>query len=261
MSTTTWPITLAAEYLVVLFLMVARTGALLLSAPIFGARVVPPANKIALAIALSVLLLPNVVQRAVVPPTFSHLLLAIGKEIAIGLLAGFVVTMLYGALQMAASFASVQIGFGFSSTVDTTFTEQTPVLDHLFTGLATLIFLSANFHHQFLAGIQGLFDAVPPNTLALSQVSPDGLVALSTQMFIVAVRIVLPLLAALLLTEIALGIMSRTAPQMNVFFVGMPVKIAIGIFAIIVMLPFVVNVMELLFGGIARDMTVILHYR
>ncbi|MCL4533668.1 MAG: flagellar biosynthetic protein FliR [Bacteroidetes bacterium] len=252
---------LTPSYLVVLFLMVVRMGALLLTTPILGARTVPAMTKIGLAIVLSFVLLPSTAGSAVLPPTFGHLLVAIGKETAIGLLAGFAVTLLFSSLQIVATLAGVQLGFGFSSTVDVTYTGQSPVLDHLFTGMATLIFLSGNFHHQFLIGVQRLFEMMPPNAFSFYRISPEGLVLLSANMFLVAVRIVLPLLGALLLTEIAMAVMARTAPQMNVFFVGMPVKIGIGIFAIMVMLPFVINRIEALFGDTATAMALILRYQ
>lgn len=252
---------LTPNYLVILFLMVVRLGALLLTTPVFGARTVPAMTKIGLAIVLSFILLPTTAEDAVLPPTFGHLIVAIGKELAVGLLAGFTVTLLFGSLQIAATLAGIQIGFGFSNTIDTTYSAQTPVLDHLFTGLATLIFLTGNFHHPFIAGIQALFDAMPPNAFSIYRISPDGLVTLSANMFLVAARIVLPLLGAMLLTDVALAVIARTAPQMNVFFVGMPIKIAIGIFIIMTMLPFVVNTVESLFGQMATDMALILRYR
>ncbi len=252
---------LTPNYLVVMFLMVVRLGAMLLTTPILGARTVPAPGKIGLAIVLSFVLLPSAAPQAVLPPTFGHLLLAIGKETAVGLLAGFAVTLLFSSLQLVASLAGVQLGFGFSSTVDVTYTGQSPVLDHLFTGMATLIFLTGNFHHQFLIGAGHLFQTMPPNAFSFYSISPEGLVVLSANMFVIALRMVLPLLGALLLTEIALGVMARTAPQMNVFFVGMPVKIGIGIFAIMVMLPFVIGRIEALFGETAAAMALILRYQ
>ncbi len=251
-------LSLTPNYFTILFLMVVRVSAMLLTTPILGSRTVPAMSKVGLSVLLSFILLSTTAPKAVVPPTFGHLMVAIGKELLVGMLAGFAVTLVYAALQLVASLAGVQIGFGFSNTVDTTYGGQTPVLDHLFTGLATLIFLTGNFHHQFLIGTQALFDILPPNGFSFFSISPEGLVALSANMFLVAGQVVLPLVGALLLADLALGIMARTAPQMNVFFIGMPIKIAIGIFAIVVMLPFVVNRIELLFGRMVNDMVLIL---
>lgn len=245
--------------LVILFLMVVRVAALLMTTPILGARTVPSVTKIALAIILSLVLLPTVAN-AVVPPTFGHLIIAIGKEVVVGLLAGFAITLLYTSLQVGASLVGIQIGFGFSSTIDANFAGQSPVLDHLFTGMATLIFLSGNFHLQFLRGVQGIFDILPPNAFSLARLTPDGLVSLSANMFLSATRMVLPLVGALLLTDVALGIMARTAPQMNVFFVGMPIKIGLGIFAIVLVLPFLVSNIEGLFGQMTSDIALILRF-
>lgn len=249
---------LTPAYVTILFLMVVRVSALLLTTPILGSRTVPAMTKIGLSVLLSFILLATTAPKAVIPPSFGHLIIAIGKELLVGVLAGFAVTLVYAALQLVASLAGVQIGFGFSNTVDANYGGQTPVLDHLFTGMATLIFLAGNFHHQFLIGTQALFDVLPPNGFSLFSISSDGLVALSANMFLIAGQVVLPLVGALLLADLALGIMARTAPQMNVFFVGMPIKIALGIFAIAVMLPFVVNRIEQLFGRTVNDMIMIL---
>ncbi|MCL5961047.1 MAG: flagellar biosynthetic protein FliR [Chloroflexi bacterium] len=253
--------TLSPSYLIVLFLMVVRISALLMTTPILGARTVPAMSKIGLAILVSFILLPTTFSDAVVPSSFGYLIIAIGKELAVGLLAGFAVTLLYTSMQVVSSLAGIQMGFGFSGTIDVNYAGQAPVLDHLFSGLATLIFLSGNFHHTFLMGVQGLFDMMPPNAFSLARISPEGLISLSANMILVAVRIILPLLGAFLLTDVALGVLARTAPQMNVFFVGMPIKIAIGFIAIMVMLPFLVSKIDWLFGQTANDMALILRYR
>ncbi len=261
MTTTGGLASLTPDYLVVMFLMVVRVSAMLLTVPILGTRTVPAPTKIGMALVLCLVLLPMTAPSATLPPTFFHLLVAIGKETLVGILAGFSITLLQAALQLVATIAGVQIGFGFSGTVDANFAGQSPVLDHLFTGLALLIFLSGNFHHQMIIGMQQLFSLMPPNNFSLLRISPEGLIVLSTNMFLVALRIVLPLLGVLLLTELALGIMARTAPQMNVFFVGMPAKMAIGIFAIMVMLPFVVARTEALFAQTASAMAFVLRYQ
>ncbi len=249
---------LTPGYLTVLVLMVMRVSAMLLTSPILGSRTVPAMTKVGLAMVLAFVLLPITAPGTTVPETFAQLMVAMGKEIAIGLLAGFAVTLLFTSLQLVASLAGVQIGFGFSGTIDANTAGQAPVLDHLFTGIATLIFLTGNFHHQFLIGVQHLFSTMPPNGFSFLSISPSGLIELSANMFVAAMRMVLPLLGALLLTDLALGVLSRTAPQMNIFFVGMPVKIGIGIFALMIMLPFVVRGIEFLFSGIVNDMVLIL---
>lgn len=258
MGPTAGVLNLTPNYLTILVLMVVRVSAMLLTTPVLGARTVPAMTKIGLALVLSFVLLPLAAPNAVVPETFAHLVFALGKEIAIGLLAGLAVTLIYASLQIVASLAGTQIGFGFSGTVDINASSQASVLDHLFTGVATLIFLTGNFHHQFLIGMQALFDIMPPNAFSFFSITPSGLINLSASMFLAALRIVLPLLGALLLTDMALGVLARTAPQMNVFFVGMPMKIGIGIFALIVMMPFVVRSIEILFGGLVNDMVLIL---
>jgi len=250
--------TLSSSYAIILFLMTVRTSALLLTTPIFGARTVPSVTKIGLALVLSLVLLPTTAAHAIAPESFGSLLVAIGKETLVGLLAGLAVTLLYATLQIVATLASQQIGFGFAGTVDIEFAGQSPILDHLFTGMATLVFLTGNFHHLFLMGIQRLFDAMPLGAFSFSRTSPEALVRLSADMFLVAVQIVLPLVGALLLTEVALGVISKTAPQMNVFFVGMPIKIAVGILAIILVMPFVVDRTETLFGNVAQAMALVI---
>lgn len=257
----TAPFSLTPDVLAVMFLMSVRISALFLTIPVFSSRAVPVMTKVGLAIVISVVLLPTTAPNAVVPETLGHLAIAVGKELVVGVLAGFAVSLLFASLNVAASIAGIEVGFGFSNTIDLTYSGQSTALDQLFTGMAALIFLTGNFHHPFLAGVQGLFDVMPPNAFSLYRVSQQGLVELSANMFLVALRIVLPLMGALLLTEVAMGIIARTAPQMNVFFVGLPIKIALGIIALIIMLPFVVNGIEGLLSHMSRDMALILRYR
>lgn len=261
MATSGFALNLNTNNLIVLFLMAMRIGSLLLTTPIFGARTVPPMIKIGLSLVLAFVLLPTIASDAVIPQSLGQTVIAIGKELLVGLLAGFAVTLVFTSLQIGAGIAGVQIGFGFSSTVDTTFSGQSPVLDHLFTGVATLLFLVTNLHHPFLLGVRGLFDVIPVNSLAVTKLSAESLIGMSASMFVASVRIVFPLVGALLLTDIAMAVIARTAPQMNIFFVGMPIKVAIGFLALIVLLPFLATNIENLFNGLARDMILILRYR
>ena len=103
--------------------------------------------------------------------------------------------------------------------------------------LAGLIFLAIDGHHMLILGIQQTLDLVPVGTLNLSGPMVEQLIRLTSGVFVASVRIALPVMAALLLADIALGLMSRTLPQMNVFIVGMPVKLFVGFIVVLFTLP------------------------
>ncbi|HJN93691.1 MAG TPA: flagellar biosynthetic protein FliR, partial [Dehalococcoidia bacterium] len=100
-----------------------------------------------------------------------------------------------------------------------------------------LIFFLVNAHHQVIAGLFGTFDILPLNTFSGDELNITAMIQISAQMFISAVQIALPIVAALFMTDVALAVIARTMPQLNVLIVGMPVKIAVGLLMLMTALP------------------------
>jgi len=137
-----------------------------------------------------------------------------------------------------------------ANIVDPTTSEQLPLLGELNNIIALLIFLAINAHHWFLRAIVDSFQIVPPFSFQFSGSLMDQLVVLGGNMFIIAIKVGAPVIAALFLTTVAFGVAARAVPQMNIFFVAMPLKILVGLLFFGFSLPYMSSYMKLVFAGL-----------
>ena len=243
------------------FLVWVRASTLLLAAPMFGMRLIPPPLKLALGLLLAALLTPLLPVASPAPAVFSRFLLGVAQEVLAGLLLAFAVTLIFGATQFAGALLGLQFGFSLANVVDPTLTGQETVIGQFYAILTGLVFFTINGHHLILIGLARSFEVAPPHALALLR--PDSavvpaLLSLTAGLFAAALRIAMPITGALLLADVAMAIMSRSAPQMNVYFVGLPIKILIGFAALLLALPLAAGTVERLMSGIVRDMLLLL---
>ncbi len=253
------PATFPPNYFGNLFLVFVRVGAMLFSAPLLSGRTVPSMLKIGLALLLAFLLVPvNQAHFVEVPFEWVPLTLLSLKELGVGVIVGFVANLVFNAMQLAGQFLGLQIGFSLANVLDPIFSQSVSILDQLYTMLAGLIFLAIDGHHMLILGIQQTLDLVPIGTLNISGAMVQQLIVLTGGVFVAAVRIALPIIAALLLADIALGLVSRTLPQMNVFIVGMPVKLFVGFFVLLATLPSVNNLAADMFRQSYIDLQTVL---
>jgi flagellar biosynthesis protein FliR len=228
----------SAQFLYVL----ARLSAAIAVTPIFGARAVPSQAKIGLALLLSLVVLP--LQQAPKGPAPANLLVfaaTIGSEVLVGLALGIGVMLVLQAVEMGASLVGVQIGFGLAGVIDPLSGAQSGAMEQFYRLVATLVFFAVNGHHLVIAGLVLSFRVVEAGSADLSVIAGDRAIAFFTSLFVIALRVALPVTIALLLTDLVLGIMGRAVPQLNVLVVGMDVKIAAGLFVLVVSMPLMVG--------------------
>ncbi|HWR07524.1 flagellar biosynthetic protein FliR [Sporomusa sp.] len=246
--------TLLQNQLGLFLLIFARISGIFSSAPIFGARNVPTTVKAGLSLIISYILLPLLIRPDFNSPDafLPYIALVIG-EFLIGLILGFACSFIFYGIQMAGSLLDTQIGFGMVNVLDPQFGQQVPLVGNFKYILALLVFLASNGHHLFLAAVFQSFKLIP---VSLGVFRPDManiVVDMVAGIFIIALKISLPVLVSLLLTDVALGILARTMPQMNIFVVGVPGKIIVGIFVLSLALPFYIGFLEVVFNGTFRD--------
>lgn len=214
-----------AGLLVGFLLALVRVSAWLLIVPPFATRAIPPMAKIGIAAAVA---LP--VAGRMVPQTeiieLGPLLAAIVLNVAIGVALGFVVYLLFAAVQAAGELIDLFGGFTVAPAFDPFSNAQSSTFGRFYQLLATTLLFVINGHILLLEGFLSSFDAIGATGPSLTDLS-DNLAGAVATFFIAAVEIAAPLLAALFLTEVALGLLSRAAPQMNVFILGFPIKIMI----------------------------------
>ncbi|MFS8523491.1 MAG: flagellar biosynthetic protein FliR [Limnochordales bacterium] len=228
-------------------IILMRGGGLLLAMPLFGGPGVPPHVQIGLA-SLTALLLFPVVEPAAAPVEVLELLLVVAQELAVGLAMGFVVSLFFYALQVAGHLMDVPIGFGMVNVLDPHFGGQVPILGQFLNVLAVLVFFSINGHHAVLLAFAESYALIPVGGAAWSGAVAEVVVRIVSAAFTLGVRIAVPVMAAAFLTDVALGIVNRAVPQINVFITGYPIKIFLGVLVVAVALPVYVGALAAAFG-------------
>lgn len=235
-------------------LIFARVTGIFSTAPIFGSRNVSVVIKAGFAVALTYILFPLVFNsKAIIPDAFlGYFFLVIG-EFLIGLIIGFASSLVFSAIQMAGQILDMQIGFGIVNVLDPQSGQQLPLVGNFKYILALLVFLATNSHHMLLAALFTSFKLIPLTGSVFQPNLAEVIVDMVGGTFIIAMKISFPVLLSLLLTDIALGVLARTMPQMNIFVVGVPGKIIVGLFVLSLALPFYIMFLEVVFSGMYKD--------
>lgn len=241
------------------FLVVTRVLATIIHVPVLGGNSIPNQVRLAFGITLAVVLVPWQSQAAASDPgmTLFPFALAIGREILVGTVAGYAAAITFGTVQMAGETMGLGSGFGSGRVLNPAMGESGSPMDALFFTFAILIFLVMNGHHMFLVGLQKTFEVMPvASTLPVLQ--PDVIIGMTTGLIVAGIRMALPVMGALLLTDLVLGLLARVAPQVQVFFLGMPLKIGVGLLVLSVALVAFIPLLEDLFKQIAPRMLTLL---
>jgi len=217
-----------------LVLVAARVTGLLLLAPALSATIVPRLVKIAILVLTTILLQPAVlplVNNPQLTPT------TIAGEVLVGLALGLGAALIVGAAETAGDLMAVQIGLSGTAILDPMDNSQLPSLG-VFTRLfAVTLLLTLGLHYGMLEALAESFVAMPPGAERDLAGGLQALVASGSTLFILGIRFAAPVIAVVLLTNVALAILSRAAPQFNLLSVSFPIQISLGLFALAAALP------------------------
>lgn len=241
-------------------LILVRVTGIFMASPVFTSRNIPNQVKIALSLLLSLILFPMVrfPSSTPIPQEMFSFFFRISQELVIGLVIGFIFTMIFAAIQLAGHLIDVMIGFGLANIVDPVSNLQISVLGQFYYLVAMLVFLTINGHHLLIRALFRSFTILPPLFPIFSSRAITMINDLFAGVFTVAFEIGAPVLAALFITDIVLGILARTVPQMNVLMIGFPLKIFVGMSTIILVMPFFVRFLDGLFDRVALDAMTVL---
>jgi flagellar biosynthetic protein FliR len=222
-------------------MMLVRVGTVLLTAPVLGNARIPAAVKAAFALVLTLLLYlaGGGPRRLPEPGNVLSLAAAIGGEIFTGLIIGYTAYLLFSGIQMAGQIIDIQIGFGLVNVIDPAGGTQVSILGQFYYLVALLFFLAMDGHHALIKALGDSFALLPAGSVGwLDQAAKAGplLGTFFTKLFIIAFQVAAPSVAVLFLTNLSMGLLSRTLPQMNVFIVGLPLNVIIGLLVTIVSL-------------------------
>lgn len=241
-------------------LLLTRMSGLFLIAPFWGSQNIPMYFRAGTAFVITLVLFPVVDGKltAAVPGTIFGYALAVLAEMFIGWLIGFVAYVMLMAVNMAGKIMDMQAGFAIVNEMDPTSNQQNPLIGSFMYYLTLIIFVVTNGHHMLLTALVNSLDVVPMLGIAYNDDLPMLIVDLVGGVFATGMKIAMPLTFAILLTNVALGVLARTMPQMNIFVVGIPLQIVVGLFTVAVVMPFYVMFLDVLFNEMYGNISIAL---
>lgn len=234
----------------------ARILALIASAPVIGNPGVPARVKIGIGLLITVLVAPLVPSPPGIDPASATGLLILAQQVLIGLAMGFAMHVVFHAAEMAGEFIGLQMGLGFATLYDASVPGMIPIISQYLGIVVSLAFLAVDGHLLLVSALVESFQVLPLAPLS----APSGLRALAEwggSIFSYGLALSLPLLAALLITNLALGILTRAAPQLNIFAIGFPLTILMGMLVLALVMPNLAPALERLFmDGLAATLRI-----
>lgn len=220
-----------------------RILAMIASSPVLGNRQVPARIKVGLSVLLAIIIAPTIGAMPPVAIGSPQGLLIIIQQVIIGVAMGFTMRLIFTAVEMAGELAGLQMGLGFASFYDPVNASHTPVIAQWMGIIAILAFLAINGHLYMLSALAESFHTLPIGGMMPAK----GFYEVANwggSIFAFGLQISLPLLAALLTANIALGILTRAAPQLNLFAIGFPITLAIGFLVLALSMPHFVPLLD-----------------
>lgn len=213
------------------FLILTRISTVLFLFPFFGSPSFPAFVKAGLSLALSIFIFPLIkIDISAWPDTTTGLALMGASEFIVGLILSFSIRVFVAAAQTAGQIAGFQLGFSMINVIDPQSGSQVSVLDQLFYWVVLVIFIELGGHHIIISAVLDSFTVLKPGDLQYGTELAKRLIAMPAGMFVLGIKMASPIMATIIFTDAAFGIMTKFAPQMNVLTVAFPVKIIAGLF-------------------------------
>jgi flagellar biosynthetic protein FliR len=238
------------QYQIFLLVMIRASGIFIFS-PFFSSQNIPNTMKIGLTFSIS-LLITSILP---VVPTLSNetLVLIISKELMVGIIIGFISYSFFSAFYVMGQIIDMNIGFGMVNVVDPQNKVQVPLMGNFYYILAFLMLLSTNGHHTIISALVDSYNFIPIGSFRYTEITMNLLVDTLAKSFELGFKLSFPIVATIFLTDIVLGIMSKTIPQMNVFVVGMPLKAMLGLLIVFISMPIFYGAINGIFDFIIND--------
>jgi flagellar biosynthetic protein FliR len=239
------------EYILAFTFVLIRMSAMLVMIPVVGERSVPMRIKAGLALLISLLIFPAV--RMEIPQfqgdaELTALAVAMAAEALIGTVLGFTARLVFAGIRFAGDMIGIQMGLSIVNVIDPTSSTQSSIIAEFQYLFAALIYLSVDAHHFFIQAVTDSYRIMAPFGFPFSASLMQSIVMLSRDLFVIAVKICAPVMAVLLFCNVALAVVARTVPQINVFIVGMPLQIAAGLIILGLTVPVFVAVVQRTLG-------------
>lgn len=226
----------------------ARVGGVFAATPIFSSPNLPAIFKIGLVLTLSFVMYPlSYVSGSIFELPLLALTGLLLKEILVGLVLGSTAYLFFSIFQTAGQMIDVPMGFGVVNFIDPNLGGQVPLMGRFHFTLAVVVFLFINGHHVIIRSLAYSYKLIPVGEIVITKISAEQFLYWTSQTFIISVQLAMPVIAAMLLVDVGLGLLNRAVPQINVFIVGFPIKIAVGMALVAIGLPFYLALVNKLF--------------
>lgn len=246
------------EQMDMFFFVFIRVFAIIAAIPFLGGKIVPVKVKIGLALLIGVVITPVLDMHISIPESAAGLVIGVFREVLIGAAIGFMVKLVMSSMEIAGQVAGIQMGFAVANIIDPQTSSQISVLAQVYNIIGILLFFTLNMHIVFISVIKESFEIVPPYGFSVTNRMMDGFLGMTAQMSSIAVKLAAPIMVSILITNIAMGIMARTVPQLNVFVLGFPITIILGLAVLLFSLPFVVSVLDKVYTDLSYEISSLL---
>jgi len=254
----TSPFSFTAIQAAAFILILMRVAGLFLTSPIFSSPTIPTLLKGSWTLLTAFLLFTVVPIPEALPLTGAEFGLAVVRELMVGFALGFLAYLMFIGIQLAGQIADIQMGLGMVNIIDPFTSTQVSVMGQYFYLVATLVFVVVDGHHLLLRALADSFSMIPLGHASFTSQTAMFLNQKFEAVFMIAFRVGAPVIGALFLTNLALGVLARTVPQMNVFIVGMPLNVAVGFLVVAISMGFYTYVLQGMFQGLYHDMATLL---
>ncbi|MBD3169303.1 MAG: flagellar type III secretion system protein FliR [candidate division Zixibacteria bacterium] len=240
----------------VFLLVLARISGMFFISPFFGNKSVPVKVKMIIALSVTIIALPLIpTPEKAVKGDIIEILLIVAQEVSFGAMLGFVANFIFMAMHVAGHVIGFQMGFAIVNVIDPATQTQVSIIAEFKYFMAMLIYLAINGHHFLISAVVQSFQLIAPGQMSFVQASGSLIARMSMNIFVIGMKIAAPAMITLFLVSLALGIIARTVPQMNVFIVGFPVKIAAGLMIIAAGLPYFGSLFSKFMTQMEADLT------
>jgi flagellar biosynthetic protein FliR len=225
-----------------------RILGLIAASPLFGNASIPVSVKVALGVMLAAIMAPAIPALPAADPMSMAGFLILVQELLIGLGMGFAMRIVFAAIEMAGEVSSLTMGLGFATFFDPMTSGRSSAVSQFLALIATMAFLATNAHLALLSALAESFITMPVSATPMSANAPLELARWGARIFSAGLQLSLPIVAALLITNVALGILTRAAPQLNIFGIGFPVTLGVGLLVLSLTMPYLGTPIQNLFN-------------
>jgi len=241
------------------FLIFVRMTGLFVIAPIFGRRNMPTYFKVGFSFLLALLLASSNGVPATDESIYAYTLSLI-KEFFVGIIIGYVAYLIFTGVYIAGQIIDMQIGFGMINVIDPLNSTSVPVTSNLYNIICMLIFLMVDGHHLLITALYESYKVIPAGGMVISDDLLKDIIRLMGSVFLIALKICAPVVASILISDVALGVIMKSVPHFNIFVVGLPLKLLLGMVIMWATIPMFIIIVDMIINGLKAETPVIMRH-